>query len=186
MRTIPMPNITTADQLLAWRDPPWRHELWAGELRRMSPAGYWHGVVGSRVFVRLATFVREHRLGEVLATDAGFLLSREPDTVLAPDIAFVQRDRCPAGRWKKFFDGAPDLAIEVLSPRDSRRAAITKANRYLAAGSAAVWVIDSRSECITILRRRLPAQTLRPPATVLGTDLLVGFELPLTDLFAHD
>jgi len=107
----------TADELLRLPDDGYRYELVRGELRKMSPAGSRHGVVAAAIIGSLAPFVREHSLGKVFTSETGFLIQRDPDTVRAPDCAFVQTERfidTPG-----YFPGAPDLAVEVISPGDS-------------------------------------------------------------------
>ncbi len=114
-------RVTTAEELLHLRGGAWRHELVKGEPRQMSPSGHVHGKVVARLGARLTLFVEAHRLGETYGADTGFLLSRDPDTVRAPDAAFVTAatlaSRSPADQG--FFPGAPDLAVEVTSPSDS-------------------------------------------------------------------
>src|SRR5947209_13851353 len=111
----------TAEDLLRLPRGTERYELLRGELHRMSPTGHTHGKVAARVTGSLSPFVEEHDLGEVYAAETGFTLRRNPDTVRAPDVAFVTAARVlalqPAGEG--FFSGAPDLAVEVVSPSDS-------------------------------------------------------------------
>ncbi len=101
-------------------DDGFRYELVQGELRQMNPAGNVHGRVTMSVAWRLAHYVDENRLGTVYAAETGFRLSSNPDTVRAPDVAFVSRARVEAvGEVEGFWPEAPDLAIEVVSPGDS-------------------------------------------------------------------
>ncbi len=95
MPIMPLPNVTTADQLLVLRAPGWRQELWRGALRRMRFADAQHGCVAARIGVAVFQHVDENRLGCTFATGTGFAIARDPDTVLAPDVAFVRRDRLP-------------------------------------------------------------------------------------------
>ena len=110
-------QITTADQLL---EAPGlgRCELLRGELVMMPPAGFEHGRIEMAISAPLACFVKEHSLGVVTGAETGFLIGRDPDTVRAPDVAFVRAKRVPATPTTGFFEGAPDLAVEVLSPND--------------------------------------------------------------------
>jgi len=95
-----------------------RCELIRGELVMMTPAGYEHGLIAGRIHLRLAPFVEQHGLGEVTAAEVGFQISQNPDTVRAPDVAFVCRERTPRTRLRGYFQGPPDLAVEVVSPDD--------------------------------------------------------------------
>ena len=112
-------KLMTADEL--WRLPAdgQRHELVAGELRTMAPSGSEHGWIVVRVTSPLDQHVGAHKLGLVYGAKTGFLLARQPDTVRAADVAFVRRDRVlAAGDVKCYWPGAPDLAVEVVSPSD--------------------------------------------------------------------
>src|SRR5262245_17504672 len=91
-------------------------ELVRGELRDMSPAGFDHGAVTVNITVAVGSFVKAHNLGAVTAAETGFIIARNPDTVRAPDMAFVRKDRMPpGGRTVKYWPGAPDLAVETIS-----------------------------------------------------------------------
>jgi Uma2 family endonuclease len=99
-----------------------RADLVLGEVVREPVAGYQHGVVASTVGHYLWSFVRRHRLGQVCGAETGFVLSRNPDTVRGPDAALVAASRLVGhGPVTGFFDGAPDLAVEVISPGNPRR-----------------------------------------------------------------
>src|SRR3954471_1936091 len=112
-------KLMTADDLLNMPDDGMRHELIRGELRTMPPAGWGHGVQSSKAAVSLGVFVEAHDLGEVVSGDTGFFLTRNPDTVRAPDAAFVRRERLVGLENERgYFPGAPDLAVEVISPND--------------------------------------------------------------------
>ena len=180
------PSVTTAEQLLVLRDPPWQHELWRGELRRMTPAGQWHGDLGAELLRRLGNHAIEHRLGRVYNSDTGFVLARDPDTVLAPDVAFVRAARLPKRRTRGYFEGAPDLAIEVRSPSDSRRALTAKARTWLAHGTPEVWVVDPEDETIKVFRGSATPTLLQATDTLRGSGELADFALPLRELFADD
>lgn len=109
----------TALELLHMPDDGFRYELVQGELRRMNPAGNVHGRVVVRITWRLAQYVEENRLGNVYAAETGFKLTTDPDTVRAPDVAFVSLARVEAvGEVEGFWPGTPDLAVEVISPGD--------------------------------------------------------------------
>jgi Uma2 family endonuclease len=146
-------DVTTADQLLALRDPPYRHELVRGELRTMSPAGYWHGAVITRLSDALGPWVRAHGLGETFGAETGFVLTRHPDTVLAPDLAFVANERLPRAWTRGYFEGPPDLAVEARSPDDGDRAVATKVARWLRHGTRAVWVVDPVARTVHVHER---------------------------------
>src|SRR4051812_33275237 len=111
------PVLLTADEFLRIADDGMRRELVRGEVREMSPAGSRHGRVGATILSRLESYVREHGFGVVFNADTGFRLASNPDTVRAPDVAFVSRERADrVGDVEEFWPGAPDLAVEVVSP----------------------------------------------------------------------
>ena len=175
----------TADELLRMPDDGYRYALVGGELQRMTPAGFDHGAVIMNLAAPLARHVKDGRLGVVCGAETGFVLARQPDTVLAPDIAFVRRERIPAaGRPRTFWDGPPDLAVEVRSPGDSRREVAEKVAAWLTSGTLAVWAVDPSDASVTIhLPHRTPRR-LAEPDTLDGAPLLPGFRLPVREIFA--
>lgn len=178
-------RLTTADEVLSLPHGRWRYELVEGELRRMPLAGHSHGAVAMRVGARLALFVEEHSLGQAYAAETGFLLARAPDTVRAPDAAFVSAARLretPPPR-DGFFPGAPDLAVEVLSPSDSKSRVEEKTAAWLAAGTRAVLIIDSRRQVATVHRPGQDARSFGATDHVTLPDLLPGWSLALDEIF---
>jgi Uma2 family endonuclease len=175
-------EIVTAEQLL---DMPnlGPCELICGEVVMMSPSGYEHGVVVGRIHTRLATFVEQHSLGIVTAAETGFQIRRDPDTVRAPDVGFIRADRAPLVRTRGFFQGAPDLAVEVVSPGDRAGDLLAKVRDWLSAGCQSVWVVDPTSQTISIYRgSHEPAMLTN--ADVLADDVVLpGFRLPVTYVF---
>ena len=175
----------TADELFRLPDDNCRHALVRGELQRMTPAGFRHGAIAANLTAPVFQHVRKHRLGIVCGAETGFVLERNPDTVLAPDLAFVRRERIPAsGVPATFWDGAPDLAVEVLSPGDSRRETAAKVSAWLSAGARVVWVADPRDASVAVHEPGRPARRLGPTDVLDGAPLLPGFQLPVGDIFA--
>ena len=184
-------EIATADDLLAAGDIG-RCELVRGELLMMSPAGFEHGVITQRIAAFLhgyvSGYVSGRRLGVVTAAETGFVLARSPDTVRAPDVAFVAESRLPHGRTVGYFEGAPDLAIEVLSPSDIRdEAARARANGkisdWLAAGCVEVWSVDPASRTVTV-HSMSGVVTLASEADSFVSQAVPGLSVGLADLFA--
>ncbi len=146
-------GIVTADELLRLPDDSLRRELIAGELRVMSPAGWEHGQVALTAGRLLSTHVHENGLGVACAAETGFILARDPDTVRAPDASFVTRANVEAiGRTAKYWPQAPDFAIEVVAPEDSRREVESKAHDWLRGGAAAVLVLDPKRRTAAVYR----------------------------------
>lgn len=171
----------TAEELFEMGDIG-RCELIRGEVTKMAPAGFDHGGISSELDFRLRGFVKRERLGRVVTAEAGFILSRNPDTVRAADVAFVRRERIRPGRHPRFFEGAPDLAIEVVSPSDRMSDVQAKVNEWLAACARSVWVVDTPNRSIDIFHSGGHMTRFRE-SDVLTDDVLPGFTLKLDELF---
>jgi Uma2 family endonuclease len=103
--------------------------------------------------------------------------------VRAPDASFVRKERVPKGRWKKYFPGVPDLAIEVVSPDDTKREISEKVNMWLAHGTVSCWVADPDSLTLTIYRMGQKPRRLGIRETIAGEPALPGFTLPVARIF---
>jgi Uma2 family endonuclease len=179
------PGPVTAEQLqeLPAADGT-RYELVNGELHTMTPSGYRHGRVSGEVYYHLSRFVRDEHLGEVLAAETGFLLRRGPDTVRAPDVAFVSSERVPDDADEVgYVELAPDLVVEVVSPSDRAGAVAAKALAWLDAGVRTVWVVDPETALVAVHRPDGVVTLLRGDAVLDGGDVVPGFRLPLPELF---
>jgi Uma2 family endonuclease len=175
----------TADELLAMPDDGIRRELVEGELREMTPAGWQHGRIAGNIAGELRTYVREHRLGVMTTAEATYRLATDPDTVRAPDVAFVSRERVEqAGDPVGFWPGAPDLAVEVVSPHDRYSDVREKVNEYLDAGTRMVIVVDPPSHAVTVHRTRTARLDLTEDDVLDGEDVVPGWKLPVRDIFA--
>ena len=176
-------QVTTAEQLLQTPGLA-RCELLRGELVMMTPAGSEHGGIAANVAVALGTFVKKNHLGRVFGAETGFQIAREPDTVRAPDAAFVCAERIGPALSRGFFQGAPDLAVEILSPSDRAGEVFAKVRDWLDAGSRQVWVIDPQTRTVTVYRSRREISVLQASETLCAEDLLPGFGLPVAEIFA--
>jgi Uma2 family endonuclease len=181
------PTITkplTADELFAMPNDGFRSELVKGELIRMSPAGDEHGEITVKITAPLFAHVSAHNLGKVYAAETGFIITRDPDTVRAPDVAFVSRQRIEAaGRIKSYRIGAPDLAVEVLSPGDSVRYVEGKVAEWLDAGARLVWVVSPKLRTVTVYHSLVGIVVLTEKDTLDGGDVVPGFQIAVADLF---
>jgi len=176
--------LLTADDL--WRMPNnERRELVRGELRTMAPAGFDHGAIISNIHYLLTAHVKTNKLGVVLGAETGFLLSSSPDTVRAPDVAFVTASRVPgAGRPAGYFPGAPDLAAEVVSPRDTVEEVEDKVDEYISAGARLVWVINPKRRSVTIYQPDANPIVLRDGDALDGAGVVPGFRCAVSEIFA--
>lgn len=177
-------HVTTAEQLAAMPDDGKRYELVEGVLQMMSPAGGHHGGVAARLLVRITNHVEQKRLGRTFAAETGFLLQKDPDTVLAPDVAFVSFDRLGSfAKHPSYIPLAPDLVAEVVSPHDRSSQIETKFHAWLAAGVRVVLVVDPQTS--TIRDYRLDCQSIvRSDGFLDLNDALPGFKLDVAELFA--
>ena len=170
----------TEDDLRAIPDDGWKRELVDGEIV-VSPAGFRHGVVSVRLSARLLAFVEAQDLGYVVESSTGFRLPG--GNVRAPDVSFISNGRFEGGRIPEgFADGAPDLAVEVLSPDDQPRAVLDKVGEYLQAGVRLVWVIDPVAARAAVYRSPTDARELKAGDSLDGEDVLPGFRCGLAEL----
>ena len=150
----------------------------------MSPAGSEHGMIALSIGGILWDFVKRHSLGVVLGAETGFKIARDPDTVRAPDVAFIRANRIGDRLPKGYFPGAPDLAVEVLSPDDRAGEVFEKVQNWLDAGCVAVWVVDPKTQSVTVYDAGCKATVLKSSDLLTGGDLLPGFSTPVAEFFS--
>jgi Uma2 family endonuclease len=173
--------MTEAD-LLNVTDDSCRHELVAGVIVAEPFPTHRHDRVRSRLERLLQAHVEAVGLGEVFG-ETGYFLARDPDTVRGPDLSFVSRERLQDFDDARFFPGAPDLAIEILSPSNLRGEMHAKVADYLAAGARLVWVVDPKRKAVTSYRGLLAPRRLEAHETLGGEDVLPGLVIPLEAIF---
>ncbi len=177
-------TLVTAEELAEIPDDGYQYELIEGVMRRMAPASFRPSNLATRVAARLVAYAEAHGLGEVTGADGDYILARDPDTVLAPDVAFVRAERVPAlAEQDQFAALAPDLVIEVVSPSDRTKDVNEKVARYLAAGVPLIWVFHPRSLTVTVHRPDRPVLTMREGEVLDGEDIVPGFRLPIAQIF---
>lgn len=173
-----------ARTLLGMRDDGQRYELVEGLLRMMSPAGGRHGRVSHALALILGSHVRSRQLGVVYAAKTGFLLRREPDTVRAPDVAFVGRERAVGIDDEHGFVAlVPDLVGKVVSPRDSFSDVEEKVLAWLAAGTRLVIVVDPSTRTLHAYRGAGRVAVLREGESLDAGDVVPGLLIGVADLF---
>jgi len=156
-------------------------ELVQGVVVREPRPGRSHGRIQTRLAGELDRWARP--VGAEVTTESGYVLSEDPDTLRGPDVAVVLDPgsrRTTRGGW---VHGAPDLAIEVLSPADASTAIHQKTLDYLRAGARLVWIVDPIARTVTLYRADGSARLLREDETLEGEDVLDDFSLPLSELF---
>lgn len=172
----------TAEEYGRLPDDGRKHELLAGTLLSEPQPFPRHARIQAALAAALVTWARDTGAGVVL-TDCGFLLSRAPDTIRAPDIAFVRRERYdPTDEDGAFFPGAPDLAVEILSPSNRPGDVHAKVADYLAAGSVLVWIVDPSKRGASVYRTLLSPRWVPLQGSLDGEDVLPGFSARLDTL----
>ncbi|HSA56075.1 MAG TPA: Uma2 family endonuclease [Gemmatimonadaceae bacterium] len=172
----------SAEELARLHLPDKQTELIRGRLVVREPPGTEHGRLAATLCHLISDHVRRHRHGVVFGQDTGFKIESAPDTVRAPDVAFLAQDRADQIPRRGYAALAPDLLAEIVSPDDSRGDVLAKVGGWLAAGTRLVWVIYPE---------RREAQTFRCDGSVSiigldglldGEDVLPGFSATLADV----
>lgn len=150
----------------------------------MSPTGGEHGRIESNFGEALNSFARSSKLGKVFVGEVGIFTRRGPDTVRGADVAYLSNERYERlGSKQGFLDVAPDLVVEVLSPRDSAAGLTQKLREYFAIGVRLVWVADPAARAVLAYRSPTDVREFRKADRLTGDDVLPGFELTVTSLF---
>jgi Uma2 family endonuclease len=175
-------KLWTVEDLTQLPDDDYRYALIRGVLYRMPPPKARHGRVVLAVGAHLYRFVEEHNLGAVY-DQSGFILERDPDTLLGPDLSFVQRDRVPVDE-NAFPDLAPDLVVEIASPSQSGPSLEEKVSIYLAVGVRLIWAIDPARRTVRVYRADGGSLLLTEHDQLDGEGVLPGFQVPIARFFA--
>ena len=176
--------MSTANELVTVSAGGERCELVEGELIKIAPSGGLHGRVANNCAFVLTSFVGPTGLGVVFAAETGFLLARDPDTVRAPDAAFVSAGRLPRGETTSaFLELTPDLVVEVISPSDAASSVEMKIEGWLKAGTQLVWVVYPQSRSVVVYRASGDARVLSDADTLDGAPVFEGLAVPVGDLF---
>ncbi|MCW5970294.1 MAG: Uma2 family endonuclease [Blastocatellales bacterium] len=176
-------QIVTAEDLMAMSSDS-HFELVKGELRPMSAAGSRHGRIISRIAVPMGAFADKNRLGEIFGAETGFILATNPDTVRAPDIAFVRTERLDAvGDIDEYWPGPPDLAVEVISPNDRIYELDEKIDDYIASGVRAVWIVNPKRRTVTVHHPGEAPIVYTEADLIEGGEILPGFSIAVAGIF---
>jgi Uma2 family endonuclease len=171
----------TASDFVSIPDDGYKHELEAGLLVAEPFPAPRHDRVRSRLEGALRRYVAEHELGEVFG-ETGYVLARDPDTVRGPDLSFIARERLVGFDDTKFFEGAPDLAVEILSPSNRPGEIRAKVAEYLTAGARLVWLVDPEHGVVTIYREFLRPRAVGAGDVLDGEDVVPGFAIAVGQL----
>ena len=177
-------TLVTADELLLMPDDGRRYELIEGELIEMAPVGGIHGNIGMRIAGLLFQHVHNNDLGELFGAETGVFLQHDPDTVRAPDAAFIAKDRIPPdGIPTGFLDTIPDLVVEVVSPSDRAGQVHEKIEQWIKHGVKLVWLVHPERRSITVYRSVREVQVLHEGDTLTGDPVLPDFSCPVAEIF---
>ena len=176
--------LMTAEELMQLPDDGFRYELVNGELEKMSPPGFPHGRVAMRLGIYVGKFILDQGLGEAVAAETGFKLTSNPDTVLAPDFAFVTNEQFEQGKdIEGYWPGPPELAVEVLSPSDRAGKVKQKISRWFNFGTKQVWIVDPKHSTVTVFRSPSDVTVFSGSDDLEAQDLLPGFRISLGQIF---
>lgn len=175
--------LMTANEVIRLKLPDKRTELIRGRLVVREPAGARHGAVVMRLGYRITAHVEVHHLGRVYAAETGFQIEANPDTVRAPDVAFIATNRLPLEEPRGYATWPPDLAVEVLAHDDRPADTLEKVAQWLKARVRLVWLVDCERRTARVYRADGTESLLDAPGMLDGEDLLPGFRCPLQDLW---
>jgi len=159
-------------------------ELIDGELHILPGSGSRSSRISLRIGGRIDAYLENNPIGFATGEDGEYILSRNPDTMVAPDVGYARFDRVPNGEVPtKFCPTYPDLAVEVISPSDRKLDADRKVQRYLNAGTSLVWLVDPKSETVLVYRTNGSLEQFSRGQTLSGEDVLPGFEISVDAIF---
>lgn len=177
-------RLLTAEEFWLLPDNEKRRELVRGEVEETMPTGAEHSGILANFFLALILWAKQAGAGMV-STEAGFILERNPDVVRAPDLYFVRADRLPVGRLPvKFYDFAPDLAVEIISPSETAADVQGKVRDYLAAGTSLVVLAYPRTRSLIVHAADGTGRTYREDEHFTAPAVLPGFSCPVAEIFA--
>ncbi len=177
-------KVWTEAELMALPDDGRKYELVEGEIV-VSNAGIEHEFIGAGLINSLFSFVRKHKLGIVCGSSAGYWM--KSGNLRSPDVSFIAKERLQGLKYapKKFFQRAPDLVVEILSPSDAVDGLHEKIVEYFESGARLIWVLNPEEQTILVYHSPQPDLLLRTGDSISGEDVIPGFSMPLSELFAE-
>ena len=176
-------QLVTADELYQMGSNA-QYELFDGVLKEVPLSWAKPSVISAGIGISVLKYVDSQKLGYVTGAAAGYVLSTNPDTVVAPDVGFVSGARYPVGLsdWG-FFPARPDLAVEVISPNHEPAHNAQKQELYRKAGVPLVWWVDPERKTVTVRRLDREPEVIGVAGTLDGEDVLPGFTLEVERIF---
>jgi len=142
------------------------------------------GIDPARILTRMANHVEASRLGRVYAAETGFLIEVDPDTVRAPDAAFVSHERLESALPStSYLQVAPDLVVEVVSPSDTSTEVEAKAEQWLDAGSRIVLVADPKNQTLRVYRSKAQIEVLHSGEEFSSGDVCGDWNISVNEVF---
>lgn len=180
---IPTMLMTAEDYLALGKEP--RSELVRGRIVEMTPPGFRHGSICSRLIRKLGRYLDDHDIGHLVSNDAGVITQRSPDTVRGPDVAFFLYERLPREDEPVGYPAvSPNLVFEVVSPTDRTSDIMEKVAEYLRSDVTVVCLVDPARREMEVFRDDMLLEHFALDETLMIPDVLPGFELPLRELFS--
>ncbi len=184
-------KLYTVDDLWAMEsDPEFEHRkfyLIDGELYEDDVPGRIHALLTIEIGFHLRLYAADSRLGEA-TSECGFHPPESRYTALLPDVAFQRFDQLPDPPPERYVPKMPDLAVEIQSPSDTMSKLRHKAQAYLENGTTIVWLVLPKRRGVEVCRLsdggELQSVFLGPGDTLSGDDILPGFELAISEIFA--
>ncbi len=182
-------RLYTVDDVWAMQRQPGnadkKYELINGELVEMSPANLFHSWLAPEIASFIRSYARVQDLGYVFV-EGGFSPPDDHTTLLAPDVAYVQKERTPLPLPQTFAGFMPDLAVEIMSPSNTIPELRRKAAIYLNNSTRAVWIVNPTERQVEVCRRTedgaIEVEVIGIDGSLSGEDILPGFELALREL----
>ena len=175
-------HLMTAEELIRLPHDQHRYELVKGELLTMSPSGAKHGAVTMNLSVLLATYIKLHKLGVAFGAETGFKLEHDPDTVLAPDIGFIRRERLgslPSG----YLEMSPDLAVEVISTTKTKSKVEKKTTQWLSFGVRSVWLVNCQNRTVEVVSANGSKKQFSESDELVDENVVPGFRVSISEIF---
>jgi len=180
-------ELMTWEEFLALPDDGMVHDLIRGELRTkpMTRRNQHHARTEAAITRLLGNWLeaQPRGVGLIVSGEAGFRLARDPDVGVGLDVAYVGADVVDSSRNSPYFEGAPILAVEILSPSDKQEEIDEKISLYLEAGVAVVWIVHPRFKTVTVYRPDGKPAFFHEDQTIDAEPHLPGFRAVVRDFF---
>lgn len=178
-------KLMTAEDLWELPEAPGkRFELANGELVEMPTASHYHNLIVFLIGRLIESFAAERNLGYTFVDGVSFVLRRDPDDVRGPDVSFLAKDRVTSlDMLLRPWEGAPDLAVEIISASDGATDIHEKITAYQAAGTRLIWVVWPDTRSVTTYDARGTISELQSGDVLDGGDVLPGFAVTVARLF---